>query len=151
MSNILKAFINISNDYQVSIETLTHGNNRANNIGEGLESYIKDTISNGINTIADVEFTETKELGKVKKVDPLGITDLRIREMWHIENPNKIFSYLYEYDERKDFQLICLITRENYDSLPSEDREAIEVLDVRVKSPDNPVKLMEAKLLVFKI
>ncbi len=253
MSNILKAFINITHDYQVNIETLTHGNNRANNMGEGLEAYIKDmfadtshetneqkkleifeklyfyqgnknnppdlmlknsdaieikklesknsaialnssypkaklyanspmitkackacedcfcaeketyerikdTISNGINTIADVEFTETKELGKVKKVDPLGITDLRIRGMWHIENPNKIFSYIYEYDESKDFQLICLMTREKYDSFSSEDREAVEslgvdgveVLDVRVKSPDNPVKLMEAKLLVFK-
>ena len=128
-------------------------------MGEGLEAYIKDTISNGINTIADVEFTETKELGKVKKVDPLGITDLRIRGMWHIENPNKIFSYLYEYDERKDFQLICLMSREKYDSLPSEDREAVErlgvdgveVLDVQVKSPDNPVKFMDAKLLVFKV
>ena len=125
------------------------------------ETYerIKDTISNGINTIADVEFTETKELGKVKKVDPLGITDLRIRGMWHIENPNKIFSYLYEYDKRKDFQLICLMTREKYDSLPSEDRKAVErlgvdgveSLDVRVKSPDNPVKLVESKLLLFKV
>jgi len=281
MSNIIKAFINITHDYQINIETLTHGNNRANNMGEGLEAYIKDmfagtshevneqkkleifeklysyqgnknnppdlmlknsdaieikklesknsaialnssypkaklyanspmitkackaceewsikdmlyaigyvkqsnlkslwlvygdcfcaeketyerikdTISNGINTIADVEFTETKELGKVKKVDPLGITDLRIRGMWHIENPNKIFSYIYEYDESKDFQLICLMTREKYDSFSSEDREAVEslgvdgveVLDVKVKSPDNPVKLMEAKLLVFRV
>ena len=40
---------------------------------------IKDTISTGITTIPNVEFTETNELGKVKKVDPLGITDLRIR------------------------------------------------------------------------
>jgi len=29
--------------------------------------------------------------------------------------------------------------------------DGVEVLDVRVKSPDNPVKLMEAKMLVFKI
>jgi len=125
------------------------------------ETYerIKDRISNGINTIADVEFTETKELGKVKKVDPLGITDLRIRGMWHIENPNKIFSYIYEYDESKGFQLICLMTKDKYDSFSSEDREAVEslgvdgveVLDVKVKSPDNPVKLMDAKLLVFRV
>jgi hypothetical protein len=125
------------------------------------ETYerIKDTISNGINGIADVEFTETKELGKVKKVDPLGITDLRIRGMWHIENPNKTFNYIYEYDESKEFQLICLMKREKYDGLPLVDREVlesldidgVEVLDVMVKSLDNPVKLMEAKLLVFKI
>jgi hypothetical protein len=281
MSNIIKAFINIVNNHQTNIENLTQGNNRANNMGEGLETYIKDvfantanetdlqkklealekvysfqgnknnppdlmlkksdaieikklesknsaialnssypkaklyadspmitkackaceewdvkdmlyavgyvknsslkslwlvygdcfcadketyerikdTISSGINGIADVEFTETKELGKVKKVDPLGITDLRIRGMWHIENPNKTFNYIYEYDESKEFQLICLMKREKYDGLPLADREAlesldidgVEVLDVRVKNPDNPVKLMEAKLLVFKI
>jgi len=124
------------------------------------ETYerIKNTISSRINTIPDVEFTETKELGKVKKVDPLGITDLRIRGMWHIENPNKTFSYVYEYDDSKAFQLMALMTKDKYESLPSDDREAVEkldvdgveILDVKIKSPDNPVRLMEAKLLVFK-
>ncbi|MEA1879173.1 MAG: NgoPII family restriction endonuclease [Campylobacterota bacterium] len=124
------------------------------------ETYerIKDTISDGINSIPDVEFTETKELGKVKRVDPLGITDLRIRGMWHIDNPDKIFDYLYTYDESKSFQLVCLFSRDKYDGLPLEDREAleslgvdgVEVLDVSIKSPDNPIRLVEAKLLVFK-
>jgi len=89
----------------------------------------------------------------------LGITDLRIRGMWHIANPTKIFDYVYEYDESKKFQLICLMKKEKYDGLPLEDREAleslgideVEVLDVRIKSPNNPVQLMEAKLLVFKV
>ena len=125
------------------------------------ETYerIKDTISTGINSIPDVEFTQTNELGKVKKVDPLGITDLRIRGMWHIDNPNKIFDYLYAYDENKSFQLICLLSKDKYDGLPLKDREAleslgvngVEVLDVGVKSPDNPVRLIESKMLVFKI
>lgn len=34
MSNIIKAFINIVNNYQDNISTLTNGNNRANNMGE---------------------------------------------------------------------------------------------------------------------
>ena len=120
---------------------------------------IKDTISSGITSIPDVELTETNELGKVKKVDPLGITDLRIRGMWHIENPNKIFNYLYSYDETKSFQLICLMKRDKYDSIPLEDRQMIESLDnpnasmtdVRIKNPNNPVQLMDGKLLVFKV
>lgn len=283
MSNVIKAFVNIVNNYQTTVNHVTNGNNRANNMGEGLESLIKDafagttneaneqnrleifstlysysgnknnppdlilrnsdaieikkleshntaialnssypkaklfsdstmittacrscetwtqkdmlyaignvpkntnqlkslwlvygdcfcadkeiyerikdTISNGISSIPDVEFTETNELGKVKKVDPLGITDLRIRGMWHIENPTKIFSYLYRYDNTKSFQLICLMKREKYESLPLEDRELIEnfdnknvgVVDVRIKNPNNPVQLMDGKLLVFKI
>jgi len=281
MSNIIKAFINIVNNHTIGIHTMTNGNNRANNMGEGLETYIKDifaettnetdaqkrlekleeiysyqgnknnppdlilknsdaieikklesknsaialnssypkaklyadssmitnacktceewdvkdmlyavgytnqsilkslwlvygdcfcadketyeriknTISNGINTIPDVEFTNTKELGKVKKVDPLGITDLRIRGMWHIDNPNKTFSYIYTYNDTKEFQLICLMKKDKYDSLPNNDKEAIEnidnvnieVKDVKIKNPNNPVRLIDAKLLVFKV
>ncbi|MDY0181322.1 NgoPII family restriction endonuclease [Aliarcobacter skirrowii] len=284
MSNILKAFINTINSYQSNISTMTNGNNRANNMGDGLEEFIKnifagtinetneqnrlikfsqtysysgnknnppdlilqnsdaieikkleshntaialnssypkaklfsnssmitttcrnceknwtvkdmlyvignvpkntnslkslwlvygdcfcadkevyerikDTISIGITTIPNVEFTETNEIGKVKKVDPLGITDLRIRGMWHIENPTKIFNYLYKYDETKSFQLICLMKKEKYESLPLVDRQILEnlnnpnvsVSDVRIKNPNNPVQLMDGKLLVFKI
>jgi hypothetical protein len=283
MSNILKAFINIVNNYHIGIVDVTQGNNRANNMGEGLEAYIKDifanttneineqlkleklsrvysyqgnknnppdlilrdsdaieikkiesknsaialnssypkakiyanstmiteacreceswdikdmiysvgfilkgtkqlkslwlvygdcfcadketyeriknTISEGMATIPNVEFTETQELGKVKKVDPLGITDLRIRGMWHIENPNKTFNYIYDFDDTKDFQLICLMKREKYESLPNEDKEAIEniendnieVQDVKIKNPNNPSQLIDAKLLVFKV
>jgi len=281
MANILQAFINIVNNYQLNITNVTDGNNRANNMGEGLETYIKDmfagttnetneqikleklsriysyqgnknnppdlmlrdsdaieikkleskssaialnssypkaklyadnpmitkackecelwdtkdmlyavgytnqsilkslwliygdcfcadkeiyeriknTISSGITIIPDVEFTDTKELGKVKKVDPLGITDLRIRGMWHIDNPNKIFNYIYTYNDTKDFQLICLMTKEKYESLPSEDKEAIEninndsvkIQNIRIKNPNNPIQLIDAKLLIFKV
>ena len=119
---------------------------------------IKDTILTGITTIPNVEFTETNELGKVKKVDPLGITDLRIRGMWHIENPTKIFNYIYRYDEIKSFQFVCLMKKEKYESLPLTDRQIIENLnnpnvsisDVRIKNPNNPVQLMDGKLLVFR-
>jgi len=281
MSNIIQAFINIVNSYQQDITSITTGNNRANNMGEGLENYIKDmfasaynieneslkleklseiysyqgnknnppdlmlknsdaieikklesknsaialnssypkarlyanspmitnacreceswgvkdmlytigytnqstlkslwlvyadcfcadketyeriknTISKGITSIGDVEFTKTKELGKVKKVDPLGITDLRIRGMWHIENPNKTFSYIYNYDDNKEFQLIALLQKDKYDSLPQTDRVQIEafvdnkisIKDVKIKNPNNPVQLIDAKLLIFKV
>lgn len=282
MSNVLKAFLNIVKSYQRNIDNFNSGNNRANNMGEGLENYIKDafastldekslaakleayqrvfsysgnknnppdiilknsdaieikklespntaialnssypksklysdspmltnacksceewsekdmvyvvgnitkgtqklhtlwmvygdcfcadketyerirnTISEGIKTIPEVEFTDTKELGKVKKVDPLGITDLRIRGMWHIDNPMKIFNYIYKYDSSKSFQLVCLMKKEKYESLPLEDRKAVESLDkqnvyiaeVKIKNPNNPVQLVDSKLLVFK-
>ena len=45
MSNILKAFINTINSYQTNVSTLTNGNNRANNMGEGLEEFIKDIFA----------------------------------------------------------------------------------------------------------
>ncbi len=125
------------------------------------ETYerIKNTISSGITSIPDVEFTQTNELGKVKKVDPLGVTDLRIRGMWHIENPSKIFNYLYKYDNTRSFQLICLMQEKKYKSMPQEDRMAIEKLsnanvilkNVKIKDPNNPVQLIAGKLFVFKV
>lgn len=45
---------------------------------------ISKQIASGINQIPSVEFSITKELGRVNKVDPLGITYLRIRGMWGI-------------------------------------------------------------------
>jgi hypothetical protein len=120
---------------------------------------IKDTISSGITSIPDVEFTQTNELGKVKKVDPLGVTDLRIRGMWHIDNPSKILNYLYKHDETKAFQMVCLMKKAKYDSLPLKDRQMIENLnhtnvsmrDVKIKNPNNPVQLMDGVLLVLTV
>ena len=57
---------------------------------------IKDTIINGLHSIPNIELAETNELGKIKKVDPLGITDLRVRGMWSIFHPKKVFDYIVE-------------------------------------------------------
>ncbi|CAA6810144.1 MAG: Unknown protein [uncultured Sulfurovum sp.] len=54
---------------------------------------------------------------------------------------------------------MALMTKEKYESFSVEDRDmvenldvdGVEVLDVKIKNPDNPVRLMEAKLLIFKV
>lgn len=120
---------------------------------------IKNTISSGIITIPNVEFTETNELGKVKKVDPLGITDLRIRGMWHIENPHKIFSYLNRVDAHARFQILCLMKNEKFNSFPKEDQEALLNLEkenysieqTKIKNPNNPANLLDCTLITFKV
>lgn len=120
---------------------------------------IKKTISSGIREIPNVEFTETKELGKVKKVDPLGVTDLRIRGMWHIENPHKIFSYLNKVDAKAKFQILCLMRTEKFNSFPIADKAAIQNLtktnytfeDTQIKNPNNPAQLLDCKLITFKV
>lgn len=119
---------------------------------------IRDKISQGIKEIPNVEFTKTNELGKVKKVDPLGITDLRIRGMWHIENPHKIFNYLNAYDEKSKFQMICLLTKEKFDSFPATHKTYIKNLkisgflykEVSIKNPNNPAKLIPSILITYK-
>ncbi len=123
------------------------------------ETYqrIKDTISDGIKTIPDVVFSETKELGRVNQVDPLGITNLRIRGMWQIENPRKVFGYLHT-SENKEFELVCIIPNDKYNSFNKESRNKIEgiknkgfnISEVEVKDPNNPVKLIKCKLITYK-
>lgn len=120
---------------------------------------IKNTISTGITDIPDVEFTETNELGKVKKVDPLGVTDLRIRGMWHIENPHKIFSYLNKIDVNAAFQVFCLMRTEKFNSFPTEDISALQnitkenyaIEDTKILNPNNPAQLLDCKLITFKV
>ncbi|MDT0556213.1 NgoPII family restriction endonuclease [Patiriisocius hiemis] len=120
------------------------------------ETYqrIKTTISDGIKTIPDVVFADTKELGRVNQVDPLGITNLRIRGMWQIENPRKVFNYLHEPTD-KDFELVCIIPLEKYNNFPNESKSKLEgitekgfsIEDKQIKNPNNPAKLMDCKLI----
>lgn len=117
---------------------------------------IKNTISDGIKTIPDVVFSETKELGRVNKVDPLGITNLRIRGMWQIENPRKVFNYLHQTGQ-SEFEVVCIIPTTKYDSFPTESKQKIESIsnkkftieNVEVKNPNNPAKLIDCKLIKY--
>ncbi|MDQ7058788.1 MAG: NgoPII family restriction endonuclease [Ghiorsea sp.] len=119
------------------------------------ETYtrIEQTISCGVNEIADVEFSVTKELGRVNKVDPLGITYLRIRGMWHIENPNKVFQQVYKINQKNTFSLAAIIRKSKYDAMPESDKQAIEkhanieVKPIKIQNPNNPVKRLEAVLI----
>lgn len=120
------------------------------------ETYqrIKNTMSEGIGSIPNVEFAETKELGRVNRVDPLGITNLRIRGMWQIQNPRKVFDYLHKQSE-KDFELICVIPTVKFNSFPTESKLKLEnlkidgfsIVDVEAKNPNNPASLINCKLI----
>jgi hypothetical protein len=120
---------------------------------------IKTRIKDGILEIPNIEFADTNEIGGVRKIDPLGITNLRIRGMWHIENPHKIFSYLNKVDSRAKFQVFCLMKSEKFNSFPTADKEALRNLtkenytfeDIKIKNPNNPAQLLDCKLITFKV
>ena len=116
---------------------------------------VRKVIKKGVGSIKGVQFSETKELGKVKKVDPLGITVLRVRGMWHIDSPAKVFDYIVDYQEDKEFTLYAMMKKSKYLALPEIDREHIEskeldclsISDIKIKDPNNPAKYLEAKLI----
>ena len=120
-------------------------------------SRIKQTIKNGVENISGVEFAETNELGRINRVDPLGITYLRVRGMWGIDNPWSVFSYVYKRDMNKKFNFMCIInedkwkTFDNVSLLDSISDSNFSIKDIRIKNPDNPALLVNAKLITYTI
>lgn len=280
MSNILNALVNIVDNYKVNISNVTTGNNRANNMGDGLELYIKDAFSgtfleenkkkkkeifrdnfsyegsktripdlilkNGdaieikkTEVLGDLQLnssppkailkstyniseecknceeqswnqkdiiytmghipkksktlkslwfvygscyaakeevykevelevkktlnitdkldidTTCRELGKVKNIDSLKVTYLRIRGMWVIKHPSKIFDDLYE-QTNEIFSLIAIIPIEKYNSFPELDRRTIEntenitISNEVISDPNNAADTLDIKLIIFK-
>ena len=120
---------------------------------------VKNKIKLGIETINGLEFSETNEIGRVNRVDPLGITYFRIRGMWGIENPVKVFDYIYKRDDSKQFNFMALINEDKYNSFSNrkelenleKENKNLEIKNVKIKNPNNPAKLKKAKLIIFKI
>ena len=123
------------------------------------ETYqvIKQKITDGINEIPNVELAETNELGRVNRVDPLGITNLRIRGMWQIQNPRRVFNYLHTTGDT--FELVAVIPTNKYNSFSAESKNRIEnlqnpnlsIANVQVKDPNNPANLIDSKLIILKL
>lgn len=120
---------------------------------------IKSVIKTGVESITGVEFAETKELGRVNRVDPLGITYLRVRGMWGIENPFSVFDYVYKRDYNKKFNFMALINDDKYYSFDNYyDLEnlcasvvELQITDVKIKNPNNPAQLKSAKLITYTV
>jgi len=75
--------------------------------------------------------------------------------MWMIENPLKVFSYLYKFESRRSFSLIALMLKTKYESFPQEDKSALknnsrtESKTVRIKNPNNPAEMLDAELITL--
>lgn len=112
-----------------------------------------NTIENGVTSIHGVEFSKTKELGKIDRVDPLGITTLRIRGMWQIKNPSVVFKDIYTPQKVNALQIACLMREEKYNSFNEEDKNKLlqdsnfTIEKERIKDPDNPASLLDAILI----
>lgn len=120
---------------------------------------IKTTIKNGVQSIPNVEFAKTNELGRVNRVDPLGITYLRVRGMWGIENPFAVFDYLFKRDFSKKFNFMCIINEDKWNTFDNTAEllallgkiDGLAITDGQIKSPNNPAQLKNVKLITFVV
>ena len=112
---------------------------------------VKDKITNSIQELG-IELSETNEIAKVKKVDPLGITDLRVRGMWGIKHPSKVFEYITTKNSKPHIKALML--KEKFYSFDDDSRNELlkkcNIKDVKIQNPNNPAKLMDAILIEYE-
>ncbi len=122
-------------------------------------SNIRNRIKESVINTPCVENEDTNELGHINRIDPLGITYLRVRGMWGIENPTKVFDYVYTPKRDATFNFMCIINDDKWNSLDNkevllklaEEQENLCIKSVKIKNPDNPAKLCTAKLITYNI
>jgi len=118
---------------------------------------IKTAVSKSINQLDDIILSDTKELGRVNSVDPLGLTYLRIRGMWGITHPSLAFNYLSKNREQSSFSFNAILKEEKYLSFPQQDRILLEsiqnnnfsITQIKIKNPNNPANLDSAILIHY--
>jgi hypothetical protein len=147
--------VGVTNDDELIHLSLVYGDCYA--ASKNVYERIGRIIKKGVTEIPDIEFSETKELGRVNRVDLLGITNLCIRGMWHIDNPLKVFKDTFSANDSSKFALTCILREEKFNTFSAIDRDAItnhpniSLRDVKIKNPDNPAKLMSAKLITMEL
>lgn len=120
---------------------------------EGLLNCIKE----GVVSVPDVDFSTTKEIAHINKVDPLKITYMRVRGMWGIENPWSVFDYVYERDDDAEFNFMCIINEDKWNTFENTKdleelalfNELLKISEVEIQDPDNPATLIKAKLITI--
>jgi len=117
---------------------------------------IATTIKDGVNSIPGIEFAvNTKELGKINRVDPLGITYLRVRGMWGISHPSSVFRP-YIGTQNSNTTIYVLMKKETYENIVDKPdftpySEVVNLEEVQIPDPNNPARLMEAILIKANI
>lgn len=123
---------------------------------ETYERLIK-LMSEGLRELPDIEFQVTNEIAKIKKVDPLGITDMRVRGMWHIQNPSKLYASLVSNSLNRQYYL--LMREDKYQSFPERERIILENISkvgyanniIEIRNPDNPAQLIKTRFIKYEV
>lgn len=118
----------------------------------------KNKIIESLHSNSNFDFAETKELGRINEVDPLGITSLRIRGMWLISQPQKVFDYIPKQEKNSKFKFYCIMKTEKFEEFSEDNKNDINNLvdnhsffmnDISIKNPNNPAQILPAKFMEF--
>ena len=117
---------------------------------EHISSSLAESVNEAILS-SGLESGKTDELGRINRVDPLGITSLRVRGMWQIENPSKVFQKIAKLDQRKTFQAYAIMKWEKYVQMLGARQgrlpEPLKLSRENVPDPNNPAEAIDAAVL----
>jgi len=120
------------------------------------ETYtrVSQHISDAVNQVGGLEHGQTQELGRLNRVDPLGITSLRVRGMWVIHHPARVFQSLPDVDLRPRLRLLC--RSEKYSSFSKRARSQVEdptsgfvSEEILVADPNNPARSIPVRYVSY--
>lgn len=120
---------------------------------------VKNRASNKLNELPEASL-ETNEIARFNNVDPLGVTRLRVRPMWILDNPiKKIFGDIFKYEkDESQFTMVCLMRKEKFESFPEKDRLAIKNDDeinfddeIQISDPNDSANLIDCVYIRFDV
>ena len=127
---------------------------------QGVYNKIKNNIITSIKQSSGVQLANTKELARVNKVDPLGITYLRVRGMWGIDNPISVFDYLNLTTDTTFFSHL-IMKKSKFETFSLQDRTDLmnitqnnanfKMRNVPISDPNNPALTIDAIVFSFTI
>jgi hypothetical protein len=115
---------------------------------------VQNSITKSVES-SGLQLESTNELAKIKKVDPLGITDLRVRGMWGIDSPWRVFKNYVTENTGNSSRVIAIMTKSKFDSMPKDSilrvkkmsEQGIKIINTELPNPDNPAKLIPSVII----
>lgn len=77
--------------------------------------------------------------------------------MWGIENPWFVFNYIYQRNMEKSFNFMAIINEDKWNSFNNTDKllaiqdSKLAISDIKIKNPNNPARLRNAKLITYHL
>ena len=89
----------------------------------------------------------TKELGRLNRIDPMGLTHMRIRPMWILKNPSHLFGHLVPPIGGERFSCVAVMRKEKWTG--SRLVEGINVWEGKLLDPSNIEKEIDVIITYF--
>lgn len=101
------------------------------------------------------EFQPSKEIGRIKNVDPQKRTKLRLRGMWELASPNYLFEefLIPDFTPKGSSQVNMVILTCDFENIVQKpdfsefiNRNQLIIHDVEIPDPNTPEKFLQAKI-----